>query len=106
ELAEHAAPLLPIEIGTDAEHAERIVAERACAVVVLAAQHGGQMRDAESLAGTVHARQRLLRDDGRIPGLRRIEAVVAVSARRIERIAEVREQQLAAAFGGFRIAEQ
>ena len=75
--------------------------------VSLAAQHVDQVRGAEALAGAVHARQRLLRGYGAVPGLRRLQAVVAVAAvapgspRRSSPAAAWRRQR-----GGLAVAEQ
>src|SRR5690606_5268471 len=63
ELAEDAAPLARVELRADPERAQAVMAERAHARVVLAAQYPDEMADAVALAGAVHARQCLLRDD-------------------------------------------
>ena len=98
--------MLLVEIGADAECAHFIVAQRADTLVRLAAQHRSQVGYAKALTGAEHARQRLLRDHACVPGLRRIEAVVAVAARIGEGLAEVREQTLAPACGRLRVAKQ
>ncbi len=79
ELTEHAAPFGGGKILADAVGAEPVVAEAPDALVLLPAQHVDQIIDAETLAGAVDAGQGLLRGQGGIPGLRRIEAGVAVA---------------------------
>jgi hypothetical protein len=59
----------------------------------------------EALAGSVDARERLARGFGRIPGLRRIETGIAVSAGRAF-LAEVMQQPHAPAAGALAEAEQ
>ena len=99
QLAEHVAPCGVVEIGADAEDARacrgRIADTRS---VSRAAQHVDQVPGAEALAGAVDARQRLARGLGGVPGLRRLQAVVAVAAGR----RSPRRSSRAAARGGSR----
>ena len=57
-----------------------------------AAQHVDQVTRAEALAGAVDRRQRLARGFGGVPGLRRLQAVVAVAAR-LAGLAEIVQQR-------------
>ncbi len=75
------------------------------ALARLAAQHVDDMHGAEALTGAVDRRERLLRGDGRVPGLGRLEAGVAVAARSA-RLAEVGEQAHATAARRLAQAEQ
>ena len=106
QLAEHRAPFLAAELGSDAERAEPGVAEPAHALGVLAEQHVDDVGGAEHLPGAPDARQRLPRRHGAVEARHRLEAGVAVAARLGERLAEVFEQHLAAAARGLAIADQ
>src|SRR3546814_13722953 len=71
-------------------------------LVVRAAKDVHQVRDAEALAASVHAAQRLLCGHGGVPGFGRRQAVVAVAAGLAGALggvflAEARKQHLAAA---------
>ena len=81
ELAKDATPGGRTEFRADAEGRDPVVTEAADPLVVLAQQHVDQIHHTKALAGAVHAGQRLLRRQRRIPGFRRREAVVAVAAR-------------------------
>src|SRR5213075_193471 len=70
----------------------------------LASQHVDYVHRAEALAGAIDAGEELLCRDRAIEGRRRIEADVAVAARR-DRLAEIAEQPGAAALGAFAKAE-
>src|SRR6185437_16939644 len=75
------------------------------ALAVLAAQHADQMHGAKALAGAVDGGQRLARSVRRIPGLRRVDAGVAVAAGPA-RLAEIIEQPHTPASGRLAQAEQ
>jgi len=72
----------------------------------LAGQHVGQMPRAEALPGAVHAGQRHLRGLGGIPGVHRLQAVVAFIAVARMFFAEIAQHGLVAAGGGFAVTEQ
>ena len=105
QLPEHAAPGVRIQLRADAVGGQIVVAELADLFGVGTAQHVDQVRGPEALAAAVHAAQRLARGLGRVPGLGRVEAVVAVAAGR-RRLAKVGEQVLAPAGGGLDQADQ
>ncbi len=75
------------------------MAESLDAFIGLAHQHVDQIVHAESLAGAMHAGQRLLRRFSGIPGLRRFDTGIAVAAGHRQRIIKVGQQRLAAAGG-------
>src|SRR5690606_16749761 len=106
QLPEHAAPGARVQAGADAVHAQPVVAELAHAFAVAAAQHVDQVRSPEALAGAVDAAERHARRFGGIPGFRRLQAVVAVAAGTVVRLAEVAQQHLAAAAHAFAVADQ
>ena len=101
QLTEDGTPLRGAVAGADAEHAQAVMIEAADALVAFAEQHIDQVMNAETLAGAVHARHRLLRGLGAVPGLRRLQAVVAVAARGVGGLAEILEDGAAAAGGQF-----
>ena len=105
ELAEHVAPRGLVELGADAEHAELLVVPAQHALVLLAAQHVDHVHGAEALPGAVDRRERLLRGDRGVPGLGRLEAVVAVAAG-CGGLAEIRQQPHAPALRGLAESEQ
>src|SRR4029079_17240397 len=92
-------------VRADAKYTEPVMLPARDALALLAAQHVDQMHGAEPLAGAVDRGERLAGRLGRIPGLRRIDARVAVAAC-CARFAEIIEQSHAAAAGGFAQAEQ
>src|SRR5690606_8470292 len=105
QLPEHAAPLAGVEIGADAVGAQPVVPELADPCGIGAAQHVGEVRRAEALAGAVDAGQGLAYRLGAVPGLGRRQAVVAVAAVARMRFAEPAKQGLPAARGGFAVAD-
>ena len=82
--------------GHDAEHAELVVAELADLLIIVPAEHCGEVRDAEAHLGTEHRREKFARDVGDVDGLGRIEAIVAIAARLGGILAEVAQQDRAA----------
>ena len=78
-LAEYREPLLLVHALTDAEGAEPVVAQAPYFLVGLAAQYVDHMMGAEALAGAVDAGQRLAGGVGAVPGVRRIQTIVAVA---------------------------
>ena len=73
---------------------------------VLAGQHVDQIIDPEALVGAVDAGHGLLGGLGAVPARDRGETGVAVAAGLMERLAEIVEHDLAAAFGGLAESEQ
>ena len=106
QLAIDAAPLRLRQFLADAEGAELLVAELFDLCGFLAEQHVDQVSDAEALSGAVHAGQRHLRGLGRVPGVHGRYAVVAFAAVARMFFAEIAQQGLVAAGGGFAEAEQ
>ena len=94
ELTKHRAPRRRVDVRPDAEGREPMVPESTNSIAVPAAQHVDDVARAEALPGAVHARERLACRLGRIPGLRRHDAVVAVAAGVGVFLAEVGEQRL------------
>ncbi len=82
-----------------------IVSELADAVGRLADEHLCQIVGAESLLGPKYVGERLLRDHGAVPRVYGVHAVVAVAAG-FDVLAEIGQQGLAAAPGGFKKREQ
>jgi len=72
----------------------------------LADQHVTQMSRAEALPGAVNAGQRHLRGLGGIPGIHRLQAVIACAAVARMFFAEIAQHGLVTASGGFAVAEQ
>src|SRR3954468_24705183 len=103
-LPDDGAPFARAALGADAECAQPLVAVLHRLVGALAAQHVDDVHRAEALAGAIYAGEELLCRDRAIEGRRRIEADVAVAARR-DRLAEIAEQPRAAALGAFAKAE-
>ncbi len=106
QVSEDAVPRPAIEIGTDPEGAESVMAELLDALVIAAAQDGDQMTDAKALAAAIDATERLARGVGGVPGFRCIQAVVAIAAGLRIVLIEVAQQVLTPAFGRFAVAEQ
>src|SRR6476619_5084634 len=73
---------------------------------IRAAQDVDHVRRAETLSAAVDARQHFLRGDGAVPALRRLQAVVAMPAGAGMRLAEIRQQRLSPAAGGFAETDQ
>ena len=84
QLAEHAAPLLLAQVGTDAECGQLVVAELGDLLGGLAAQDvhdlAGAKADAAGLLDAVDAAEHLARGVTGIPYGGRVQAVVAVAA--------------------------
>src|SRR6266704_1952373 len=99
QLPEHRAPLSFVEVAADAESGKPVMAELRYPPVRPAEQHVDHVPRAEALAGAIDAGQRLLRGHRAVPYPRRIQTVVAVTARPA-RLAEVGEQPDAATAGG------
>ena len=74
--------------------------------VGLAEQHVDQVHDAEALAGAVDAGERHPGGLGSLPGIHRFEAIVALGAFARMFLAEVAQEGLVAAGGGFAEAQQ
>ena len=106
QLPENAAPLLRVVFAADAESTQRLVAELAHLGGVGTAQYVDQVRGAEALAAAVDTGQRLACGIGGVPGLWWVQAVVAVAAIAGMGLAEIGQQGLPAAGGGFAIADQ
>ena len=104
ELAEHRLPGAPVEVGADAEGRQPVVAGARHALVGLAEQQVDQVALAEALAGAPHRRERLLGRDRAVPGPGRLEAGVAVAAGLGQRLAEILQEDLAAAARGLAVA--
>ncbi|MCY1215266.1 hypothetical protein D9M72_271080 [compost metagenome] len=104
QLAQHAAPGGVAEVFAHAEHAERFVAVLLGAFGDLAAQDVDDVARAVALAAflpqAVDGGQHLLRRDRPVPGLRGIQADVAIAAGR-DLLAEVGQQAHAPAFHRF-----
>ena len=99
ELADDARPLVARQLLADAEDGELVVVPLEDLLGGVAAQHVDDVADSEPLAGAHNRGERLLRVDGRVVELRRVEAHVAVAAVALERLAEVAEQHAAPARG-------
>src|SRR3546814_6404577 len=84
----------------DAEDRELVVPAVRDPLVVLARQHRLDMPRAKALSGAIDRRQQLLREHRRIDLSRRIEANVAITAAFGRMLAEMAQQQGAAAFYG------
>ena len=69
-------------------------------------QHINQMYHAKALTGAIHTRQRLLRRSGPVPGCGGLKTVIAVATGLRHRFAEILQQRLAPATGGFTEPEQ
>src|SRR6266704_644439 len=98
QLPEHRAPLSFVEVAADAESGKPVMAQLRYPPVRPAEQHVDHVPRAEALAGAIDAGQRLLRGHRAVPYPRRIQTVVAVTARPA-RLAEVGEQPDPAAAG-------
>ena len=105
QLAKDASPCNFIQVGADAEHAELVVVPAADAVAAFAAQHVDEVDRAEALPGAIDRRERFPRLPGRVPGLRRLKASVAVAAGAAV-FAEIAEQAHAPARGRFAQSKQ
>ena len=75
------------------------MAEAAHLLVVVAGEHVGEMADAEAHLGAERRRQQLARDLGRVDRRRRLEAIVAIAAALRRVLAEMAQQDRAAAAG-------
>ena len=73
------------------------MAEAAHLLAVVAGQHVGEMADAEAHLGAERGRQQFARDLGRVDRRRRVEAIVAIAAALRRVLAEMAEQDRAAA---------
>ena len=73
------------------------MAEAAHLLIVVAGQHVGEMADAEPHLGAERRRQQLARDLGRVDRRRRVEAIVAIAAMLGRVLAEMAQQDRAAA---------
>src|SRR5206468_6500261 len=81
----------------DAENGQTVVAEAAHLLIVVAAEHIGEMADAEPHLGPERGRQEFAGDLGHVERRGRVEAIVAVSAALGRVLAEMAEQDRAAA---------
>src|SRR5690606_16256245 len=104
QLARDRAPLRVVELAADAVGAESVMPELAYPLGVAAEQHVHQVTDAETLPRAHDGREQLLRRNGPVERVDRLEAGVAVATSLGQRLAEVRQQRLAAAAG--RLAER
>src|SRR5690606_11833779 len=108
QLAQHAAPGFFGQVGAHAEHAQPVVAVLADAPADLAAQDIDDVAGAEALPALlpepVDRRKHFLRRHRAVPGLRRLQAGIAIAAG-LYGLAEIRQQALAPAFHGFAQAQ-
>src|SRR4029079_4400569 len=105
QLAEYITPGGFLDIGTDAEYAQIVVAPLRDPVRGLAAQYVDQVAGTKALAGAEYARQGLARRLGGIPGLRRLQAGIAIAAM-CALFAEIVEQSHASAACGLAQSQQ
>src|SRR5687767_1131929 len=103
QLPYHRTPLTRVELGADAEGAERVMSVLHDLRRALADQHIDHMLRSEvisaRLPAAVNARQNLLRGLRAIPHFRRQQTIVTVAADP-DGFAEIVEQPHAPAFGG------
>ena len=90
-------PLPRRQIAANAESRKFLMAMPTNLLRFLAAQHVDQMCGPEALTGAHRAREKLLRLNAAVEGLRRIEAIVAVAAGIRVFLAEVRQKRRAPA---------
>ena len=64
----------------DAEHRQSVMAELAHLLIVVAAEHRGQMGDAEAHLGAERGAEQFLRHRRHVDRRRRLEAIVAIAA--------------------------
>src|SRR4051812_16206442 len=100
ELADDGAPGAAVVRLADAERGKLVVAEAPDALVGLAQENRDDVHLPEALAGAVDAGEKLLGVHGAVKGLRRVEADVAIAARRAV-VAEIAQQHLPATLAGF-----
>ena len=81
----------------DPEHRQSVVAETAHLLIVVAGEDVGEVPDAEAHLGPERGRQQFAGDLGRVDRLRRVEAIVAIAAGLGRVLAEMAEQDRAAA---------
>src|SRR3954447_3141787 len=83
--------------GRDPEYRQAMMPEAAHLLAILARQYVSEMADAEPHFGAERSRQQLARDLGRINRCRRVEAIVTIAAMLGRVLAEMPEQDRAAA---------
>src|SRR5215813_2875280 len=99
-------PAALVELVADAVGSQSIMLKMQNAFGLLPEQDIDQMMSAKALARAVDRGERLFRRDRSIPARHRRTAVVAIPARRMVRLAEITEQDLASAGNRFAIADQ
>ena len=97
QLPEYGAPFVTVQLPADVVGAQRMMAQLPDAGIVLAQQHVHHMVHAETLAGAIHAGQRLAGRFGAVPYLGRAEAGITIAAGLFEPVTEILQQGLAAA---------
>ena len=99
-LPHHVAPIFVAQCAADAEGGQLLVAVLPHPVAVFAAQHVNHIACRKTLPDAVHTAQQLLHQLRAVKPFGRVQAVVAVAAGG-RFFAEMAQQQLAAAGGGF-----
>ena len=100
ELADDRAPGVAVVLFTDPESGELVMVQATDALVELAEENGDDMRLPEALASAVDAGKKFLGGDGAVKGLGRVETDIAIASG-VAVVAEIAEQNLAAALAGF-----